>query len=149
MTTRRPLPQDIDMRDVQFSFLPSRAPPDPARAALDVGVCSLAEMGCRGDFSPGRWQCAVAVSRAIAAHWLDQALALRWSPLDLFGCHPVKPQAALHCAGLALALSGDDELQGLDHSTATIVRRGSATPRTFRRAVAPGVRILLWELEAP
>lgn len=116
--------------------------PEPARA----GILRLGAMPSPGDFPPARWSEAIEAARYLAIEWLDPATNLGWPMLDLFGCHPVKPRAALHMAGLALCLRPGDRISALAESSAVMVTPGGA-PRTFRRSPAIGPRTLLWDLD--
>ena len=109
------------------------------------GILRLAEMASPGDFPPARWSEAVDACQYVAELWLLRALDLGWPMLDIFGCHPEKPRAAIHAAGLALCIQPDDRIMALAEATAAIARPGG-TVRTFRRAIFPCWRVLIWDL---
>lgn len=112
--------------------------PTDARA----GLLRLAAMAPAGDFPASRWQKTVAACQYVGRHWLANALALGWSMPDVFGCHPVKPYAALHVAGLAVCLGA----RSITALTADAAALGGVT---FRRQPAPGsARVLIWDLGA-
>ena len=77
--------------------------------------------------------------------WAGQACALQWTTLDLFGCHPVKPEARHEYKGAVWFLR-DREIVALTESVITL-RTRSGSIQTFRKHVGelPG-RVLIWDL---
>jgi hypothetical protein len=126
------------------------------RAAIveyDGGIpCTWAEGFARlhpdrppGDVPVRRWlQFVDDVGRFLDDGWAEQAAALGWSPLDLFGCDRDRPFACIDSAGLLWLLSGD-KLIALTENTATIEKRTGARQTYRRRTTEPG-RVMAWEL---
>ena len=82
-------------------------------------------------------------------HFLDggfaeQAAALGWRPLDLFGADDVRPFARIDKAGLLWLLHGD-RLIALTADTA-IVETSTGVRQTYRRKLNEPGRVLAWEL---
>ena len=121
------------------------APEAPIPEIARGGILRLDTMPVPGDFTPTQWAEAIDAARYVAAEWLTPALSLGWQMPDVFGCHPMKPRAALHMAGLTLCLRPGDRASALSATSAAIVGVTGAA-RTFRIQPVAGDRILLWEL---
>jgi hypothetical protein len=78
--------------------------------------------------------------------WAARAVALGWSPLDLFGCDRACPFARIDRAGLLWLLNGN-RLAALGPDTAAIVAPSGARMTYHRRPRAPDEVMLAWELE--
>jgi hypothetical protein len=100
------------------------------------------------DMSPKRWQQFIDdIGRFLDAGWAEEASALGWGPLDLFGCDREQPFARLDHAGLLWLLNGD-RLVELDCHRA-VIERSTGSPQVFRRRpLAVGEVVLTWELVA-
>jgi hypothetical protein len=98
-----------------------------------------------GDVPVARWRAFIDdAARFIDGGWCARAVALGWTPLDLFGCDRHKPLARVDHASLVWLLNGR-ELSALSESVAII---GAANNRQSyrRRAITSGDICLAWEL---
>ena len=77
--------------------------------------------------------------------WAAQAHALRWTTLDLFGCHPTAPDRRHDYMGVCWFLR-DKEIVAFDEATITL-RTRSGSIQAFRRHIGalPG-RVAIWDL---
>ena len=77
--------------------------------------------------------------------WADQASALGWTPLDLFGCDRERPLVRRDHAGLLWRLEGR-KLVALTATTATIETATTGSRQIcYRVPVKPGRVVLAWE----
>jgi hypothetical protein len=76
--------------------------------------------------------------------WAGRASALRWSPVELFGCDHEKPFARVSRQGLLWLLNGRP-LLALTDCVAAIAGSGGRLSY-YRRPPEPG-QVLVWELE--
>jgi hypothetical protein len=97
-----------------------------------------------GDVPLKRWRQFVDDVGRFLDLWAGTAVALGWSPYELFGCDRERPFARIDQAGLLWFLSGD-ELVVLSEDTAIIERRGGARQTYRRKPIDPG-RVLAWEI---
>jgi hypothetical protein len=98
-----------------------------------------------GDVPPHRWLVFVDdVGRFLDGGFAEQAAALGWGPLDLFGADNQRPFARLDQAGLLWLLNGA-KLVMLTEGVATI-EVGAGVRQTFRRRPSEPGRVLAWEL---
>jgi hypothetical protein len=94
--------------------------------------------------SLGRWRTFVTdAARFLAGPFAEQASALGWNALDLFGCDASRPLARLDQAGLIWLLNGK-RLVALTAEMA-VIQAGTGTRHTYRRQHKPS-RVLAWEL---
>jgi hypothetical protein len=92
----------------------------------------------------GRWQTFVTdAARFLVGPFAEQASALGWTALDLFGCDDSRPLSRLDLAGLIWLLNGK-RLVALTAETA-VIQTGTGTRHTYRRPRHPS-RVLAWEL---
>jgi hypothetical protein len=108
-----------------------------------IGVERLARRPAPWQFNPGDWREIVDASGAFLREWGEQAEALGWTTLDLFGCHPTAPAGRHDGGGLALYI-GQGRVTALDASSATIDRKSGAR-LTFWRSPTDGA-IPVWDL---
>src|SRR5215208_7445804 len=66
-----------------------------------------------------------------------------WSDLDVFGCHPTRPDARFDCMGLVLLLDRV-EVVGVDEHGADLETSTGARQR-YRRRPLPDGTVSLWE----
>ena len=76
--------------------------------------------------------------------WAGRSMALRWGPLDLFGCDLSKPFARIDRAGLLWLLNGQKLLVLTANSAAIAKLSGGSL--TYRRKPSEPGRVLAWEL---
>jgi hypothetical protein len=89
-----------------------------------------------GDVPKSRWAQFIADARAFrASGFADQARALGWTEVDLFGCDDQRPFARIDCMGLVWLLKGD-RIVALTAETAVIETKDGAR-LTYRRAIGP------------
>jgi hypothetical protein len=69
--------------------------------------------------------------RLLASGWVDRAVALGWTALDLFGCDRIKPYARIDRMGLLWLLHGQDLLALSADAAAISTPAGSSL--TFRK----------------
>jgi hypothetical protein len=86
--------------------------------------------------------------RFLASGWVDRAVALGWTALDLFGCDRIKPFARIDRMGLLWLLHGRDLLAlSADAAAISTPAGGSLTFRKISHHL-PG-RVLAWHLLSP
>jgi hypothetical protein len=86
--------------------------------------------------------------RFLASGWVDRAVALGWTALDLFGCDRIKPYARIDRMGLLWLLHGQDLLAlSADAAAISTPAGGSLTFRKISHHL-PG-RVLAWQLLSP
>jgi hypothetical protein len=92
-----------------------------------------------------RWQCFVDdVGRFLNGPFCAVAMALGWSPYDLFGCNRDKPFARIDHAGLCWLIEGN-RLVDLS-PTAAIIETWTGGRQSYRRRPSEPGRALAWEL---
>jgi hypothetical protein len=101
------------------------------------------------DYPPGnvplrRWRQFVDDVGLFLDRWAAYAVALGWTPFDLFGCDRDRPSTRIDHAGLLWLLNGN-KLVALSENTATIEMTTGARQTWRRTANEPG-RVLAWEL---
>jgi|SRR6185437_4680802 len=100
-----------------------------------------------GDVPPKRWRRFIDdCGRFLDDGWAIRAVALGWSPLDLFGCDRTRPFARVDRAGLLWLLNGN-RLVALSPSTAVIATPSGSRLTYHRRARSAAEATLVWELE--
>jgi hypothetical protein len=120
----------------------------PAAAVADGVAAILAADGATG-VPPHYWpRVQRDTARLADGGWLDRALALGWTPADLFGCDVRAPWHRLDRAGLVLLLGGH-EITGLDAGAATLRTATGSVQRYRRRPPASPPVSLLWQLLVP
>lgn len=111
---------------------------DAVPASVVMGLRRLAGPAPRTVRDEGAWGEVVADARRLADEgWAASALALGWSPLDLWGYSPDRDGLAVWLRGRGLVL--------LDAATAVVVNGTGRAQFTRDRAGMPGAT-LLWEL---
>lgn len=118
----------------------------PLPASVVMGLRSLAKMAAPRVTRPEVWPEIVADALNLASEgWAVRALSLGWSPLNLWGCSPLRgDEANPDHDGLAVRLCGR-RLILLDDSGALIDAGGNHRARFSRRHHSDGA-IFLWEL---
>jgi hypothetical protein len=108
--------------------------PAVVTAALGA-LCSANPNVPPGDVPARRWRQFLAdVGGFIASGFAEQAAALGWSEVDLYGCDDTRPFARIDQAGLLWSLNGD-RLVAITANAATIETRTGAR-QTWRRRPA-------------
>jgi hypothetical protein len=69
------------------------------------GLALLKALPCPGWVAEDRWERLVYTALKLSAEWGEQAHALGWTTVDLFGCNPVPWAGRLDRNGLALTLA--------------------------------------------
>jgi hypothetical protein len=93
-----------------------------------------------------RWQAFIDdVGRFLDSSWAENASALGWGPLDLFGCDREQAFARIDHAGLCWLINGN-KLVALSGSAAVIETRTGARQTYRRKPVADREAALVWEL---
>jgi hypothetical protein len=106
-------------------------------------VSKLRKMPCPSRVDPGHWRAAVRDCQWLCIEgWAEQALALGWTPLDLFGAVTDRRDDPAG-DGLAVKLAGR-KLLAISEGFAT-VENGPHGRAYLHRSNDPGAR-LLWEL---
>src|SRR5262245_24113671 len=80
----------------------------------------------------------------LASAWLNRAIELGWTPLDLFACHETKPYARLSHCGL-LWLPKGRRIFSMD--TGKVVIETDSGSLVYRRSPTQPGQICVWELE--
>ena len=97
-----------------------------------------------GDVPLRRWQRFVDDVGLFLDRWAAYAVALGWTPADLFGCDRDRPFARIDQAGLLWLLDGD-RLVMLAEDAATIETQ-TGVRQTWRRKPGEPGQVLAWEL---
>jgi hypothetical protein len=102
-----------------------------------------------GDVPVARWRAFIDdAGRFIDGGWCARAIALGWTPLQLFGCDRHRPFARIDTAGLVWLLHNRD-LVALTSESA-VIEVSSGVRQTLRRRYAePNRAVLAWDLIAP
>jgi len=95
-------------------------------------------------FSDRRWQRIIDSAGRFLDRWAGVASACGWSDLDIFGCHPDRPDARFDCMGIVLLLDRC-EVVGVDEAGADVVTN-TGFPQRFSRRPLPAATISLWQL---
>jgi hypothetical protein len=95
-------------------------------------------------FSARRWQRIIDDAGCFLDRWADGAAACGWSDLDVFGCHPDRPDARIDCMGIVLLLDRF-EVVGVDQAGADLMNAG--VRQRFYRRPPPAGTISLWQLQ--
>jgi hypothetical protein len=114
-------------------------------ADIVQGLGRLLTMPAPRRFEQVRWSKAVKHAIRFAADWAAVALRLGWTVEELFGLHPVAPDARYDARGLAFAQTDDRCIVAITESTAVIRTSGGAN-LTFYRRQYPVEATLAWEL---
>ena len=91
-----------------------------------------------------RWRTLIDDGGRFLDQWGAEAARLGWSALDVFGVHPVAPNARYDAMGLVLLINGG-EVISIKSDRATIRARGSGSLLTYLRRPSAG-GVALWEL---
>ena len=114
------------------------------------GLAKLDTMARPANVSEKCWRQAVdAAARFCDQGWAAKASALGWSTLDIFGVDRIKPEGAIHMAGLIWLLK-DKEIVAITND-AVIVETVGGARQSFRPRLDTSDaarRVLLWELLA-
>jgi hypothetical protein len=110
---------------------------------LQDRLAQLAEAPAPAGYLRDRWLGAVRGAVAFSEQWTEAALQLGWSPLDLFGLHPVAPAARYDCKGLAWLLERDAEVVEITAEAATIRMRSGSLLRFYEPPASTGA-VLPW-----
>jgi hypothetical protein len=97
---------------------------------------------CPTAINPKHWLELVKAGERVL-DWGEQAAALGWSALDVFGCHPAAPYR-YDCMGLVWMVTGAD-LKAMGPSIAAL-RTHSGRLITVSRSADVRERILVWDL---
>jgi hypothetical protein len=116
---------------------------DDALRTWAEGFDVLCTMPPPRGFSAGRWQHIVDAAGVFMERWADRATVCGWSTLDVFGCHPTRPDARFDCMGLVLLLDRCS-IAGLDEGGADLVTATGAGQRYRRRPMPDAMPI--WRL---
>ena len=76
--------------------------------------------------------------------WAAEAAALRWGPVELFGCDRCTPFARIDRMGLLWLLNGRRLVAMTD--TAAVIECAAIVQQTYRRVVTQPGRVLAWEI---
>jgi hypothetical protein len=98
------------------------------------------------DIPPERWERFIDDCGRFLDGWVHFALALGWSPLDLFGCDRERPWQCIDHQGLLWLLNGNN-LVVLSAETAIIETSHNGRQTYRRRVLKPGRVVLAWELQ--
>ena len=111
------------------------------------GLVRVADLPAPPGFPDHRWAGAKATALSFAKEWLNQACRLGWTPLELFGLHPLAPDARLDVKGLAWQLERGARVVAMTAQTAAIIMP-SGSRLTFYRRPNRGrsEAVLPWEI---
>jgi hypothetical protein len=105
----------------------------------------LSADGARG-IPPQRWPRVESdAARLVEGGWLERALALGWTAVDLFGCDRRAPWHRLDRAGFVLLIGGHEIVELTEDVAALRTSTGSVLRYRRRPPATPPVA-LLWEL---
>ncbi len=109
---------------------------------LVAGLERLAGMPPPDSFDAVRWRDCVHCALDFAENWAAKALALGWTPIELFGLHPAAPDARLDARGVAFALGVEDRVTAITAGQISVAGRNGAR-LSLRRPNEPGA-VLAW-----
>ena len=101
------------------------------------GFTALCAIPAPAGFMPERWRRVIGAAGVFLNRWSDTAIACGWSDLDVFGCHPTRPDARFDCMGLVLLLDRC-VVVGIDPEGATLETATGARQHYRRRALPAG-----------
>jgi hypothetical protein len=110
------------------------------------GLADLCSMPPPAGFTTERWEAAVDQAARFADEWGAKALALGWTPEELFGLHPIAAAARHDVMGLAFALQPGQRMLSLTDDSA-VIESASGSRNTFRRQSGKGDAALAWQLK--
>jgi hypothetical protein len=109
-----------------------------------AGLQGIAGKPCPIAIDPKRWLQLQADANRFVDQWGVQAVALGWSTLDIFGCHPTRPADRYDTMGLVWMIA-DAEVVALGAEVANLRKAAGTIQRVWKCAVDRG-RILPWDL---
>lgn len=112
------------------------------------GLAKLDTMLRPQNISETRWRQAVGAAGHFCDRWAAKASALGWTTVDIFGVDRIKPEGALHMAGLIWLLQGKEVVAISDD--AVVVETVNGARQSFRPRLGTSDaarRVLLWELD--
>jgi hypothetical protein len=111
------------------------------------GLARLCEMPCPEDVSEIHWRQVTDNAGRFADKWAAKATASGWDTFDIFGVDQLKPQAAIHTAGLVWLL-GDKRVVDVSADAITVETSGGAQQSfcPIRHVSDNGRRVLLWDM---
>lgn len=97
-------------------------------------------------YDPNRWIVLLGdMNRLLDKHG-DALVSLGWTETEVFGCHPVAPEARYDCAGLILSLRGREILMVTDINAT--IRCSDGNVLVYRRGVGKET-VLMCDEERP
>ena len=108
------------------------------------GYAALSAVPVPTGFSSRRWQGMIDAAGGFLDRWANEAAPCGWSDLDVFGCHPDRPDAPFDAMGLIMLLDRY-EIVGIDRDGADLVTQTGARQR-YRRRPLPANTVSIWDL---
>jgi hypothetical protein len=110
------------------------------------GLNLLRTMPAPRGFPAAQWSNAVRQAILFASNWGASALSLGWSPVELFGLHPIAPHARHDAKGLAFAQSDAAQIVAITETSAVLKTISGAELRFYRK-LHPRDAVLAWLLD--
>jgi hypothetical protein len=114
---------------------------------IAAGLAGLCAMPAPTGFTTERWEAAIDQAARFADEWGAKALALGWTPEELFGLHPIAAAARYDVMGLAFSVQPGGHILTLTEDCA-VIETASGSRNTFRRRPDQGNAVLAWGLLA-
>jgi hypothetical protein len=128
---------------LQTEFFAARSSTDPKE--WQRSIASLDIDHPPEDVPFRRWQTFVSgAARFLAGPFAEQAAALGWTALDLFGCDDRKPFARIDQMGLVWFVAGHRIV--MISESAAVLETATGSRQTYRRRPAGPGRVLVWEI---
>jgi hypothetical protein len=108
------------------------------------GLKRMRHRPCPIAINPKHWLLLQDAAMRFVELWGEQAAALGWSALDIFGCHPTHPADRYETMGLVWMIA-DAEVVAMGAEVANIRNAAGALQMVWKCPVSHG-RILLWDL---
>jgi hypothetical protein len=137
--------RELQIRNADCAPIISRTPlriEIPADWA--TGVSGIVQKACPTSVESKRWLQLQNDANRFVDEWGRQAVALGWSILDIFGCHPTHPAVRYDCMGLVWLIA-DAKVIAMGAEVANL-RSAAGAPQRVAKGATGVPRIPAWDL---